>query len=165
MTCLPPALEGRRYYEPAGRGFEKEIKRRLDGWEEIKKKRRERVTYCADATAAATTARFRLVERGHLPQHLGSHRQDEREAVVALHPADRDADEMAALIEHAAARHPGMPVGQAGDQAARRLLADVAGRDDDALGVVVAEAEDRLGEVVGERGVDVERRQIELAAS
>jgi putative ATPase len=41
MTCLPPALEGRRYYEPAGRGFEKEIKRRLDGWEEIKKKRRE----------------------------------------------------------------------------------------------------------------------------
>jgi putative ATPase len=40
MTCLPPALEGRRYYEPAGRGFEKEIKRRLDGWEEIKKKRR-----------------------------------------------------------------------------------------------------------------------------
>jgi putative ATPase len=42
MTCLPPALEGRRYYEPAGRGFEKEIKRRLDGWEEIKKKRRAR---------------------------------------------------------------------------------------------------------------------------
>jgi putative ATPase len=40
MTCLPPALEGRRYYEPAGRGFEKEIKRRLDGWEEIKRKRR-----------------------------------------------------------------------------------------------------------------------------
>ena len=39
MTCLPPALEGRRYYEPAGRGFEKEIKRRLDGWEAIKKRR------------------------------------------------------------------------------------------------------------------------------
>ena len=40
MSCLPPALEGRRYYEPSGRGFEGEIKRRLDGWEEIKKRRR-----------------------------------------------------------------------------------------------------------------------------
>ena len=40
MTCLPPALEGRKYYEPRERGFEKEIKRRLDGWEEIKRKRR-----------------------------------------------------------------------------------------------------------------------------
>jgi putative ATPase len=41
MSCLPPALEGRKYYEPKERGFEKEIKRRLDGWEEIKKRRRE----------------------------------------------------------------------------------------------------------------------------
>src|SRR5256712_8526459 len=40
MSCLPPALEGRRYYEPKERGFEKEIKRRLDGWEEIKKRRK-----------------------------------------------------------------------------------------------------------------------------
>ena len=40
MPCLPSALEGRKYYEPKERGFEKEIKRRLDGWEEIKKKRR-----------------------------------------------------------------------------------------------------------------------------
>jgi putative ATPase len=40
MSCLPPALEGRRYYQPPERGFEKEIKRRLDGWEAIKKKRR-----------------------------------------------------------------------------------------------------------------------------
>ena len=38
MTCLPPALEGRRYYVPTERGFEKEIKRRLDGWELLKKK-------------------------------------------------------------------------------------------------------------------------------
>jgi putative ATPase len=38
MSCLPPALEGRKYYEPKERGFEKEIKRRLDGWEEIKRK-------------------------------------------------------------------------------------------------------------------------------
>lgn len=40
MSCLPPALEGRKYYEPKDRGFEKEIKRRLDGWAEIKRKRR-----------------------------------------------------------------------------------------------------------------------------
>jgi putative ATPase len=40
MSCLPPALEGRTYYEPKERGFEKEIKRRLDGWAAIKKQRR-----------------------------------------------------------------------------------------------------------------------------
>ncbi len=39
MDCLPPLLEGRKYYRPTERGFEKEIKRRLEGWEEIKKKR------------------------------------------------------------------------------------------------------------------------------
>ena len=38
MSCLPPALEGRRYYQPTERGLEKEIKRRLDGWAEMKKK-------------------------------------------------------------------------------------------------------------------------------
>jgi putative ATPase len=41
MSCLPPALAGRKYYEPTERGFEKEIKRRLDGWEGIKKKRKQ----------------------------------------------------------------------------------------------------------------------------
>jgi putative ATPase len=40
MSCLPPSLEGRKYYDPPERGFEKEIKRRLDGWEALKKKRR-----------------------------------------------------------------------------------------------------------------------------
>jgi putative ATPase len=40
MSCLPEALQDRKYYQPRERGFEKEIKRRLDGWEEIKKKRR-----------------------------------------------------------------------------------------------------------------------------
>ena len=39
MSCLPPALEGRKYYQPTDRGFEKEIKRRLEGWEEIKRKK------------------------------------------------------------------------------------------------------------------------------
>ena len=40
MDCLPQNLHGRRFYEPTERGFEKEIKRRLDGWTEIKKRRR-----------------------------------------------------------------------------------------------------------------------------
>jgi putative ATPase len=40
MSCLPTALEGRRYYEPAGRGFESEIKRRMNDWEAIKAGRR-----------------------------------------------------------------------------------------------------------------------------
>jgi len=41
MTCLPPALEGRTYYTPTDRGFEKEIKRRLERWAEIKRLRRQ----------------------------------------------------------------------------------------------------------------------------
>ena len=40
MDCLPESLAGRKYYDPPERGFEKEIKRRLDGWEEKKKRRR-----------------------------------------------------------------------------------------------------------------------------
>jgi len=40
MDCLPGSLAGRKYYDPPERGFEKEIKRRLDGWEELKKRRR-----------------------------------------------------------------------------------------------------------------------------
>jgi len=42
MECLPPSLAGRKYYKPTDRGFEKEIKRRLDGWEKIKDGRRKR---------------------------------------------------------------------------------------------------------------------------
>jgi putative ATPase len=41
MDCLPESLAGRKYYEPAGRGFEKEIKRRLDAWERLKAERRQ----------------------------------------------------------------------------------------------------------------------------
>ncbi len=40
MDCLPPALADRRYYRPTDRGFEKELKRRLDGWERIKAERK-----------------------------------------------------------------------------------------------------------------------------
>jgi putative ATPase len=41
MECLPENLRGRRFYQPTERGFEKEIKRRLDGWKEIKAKQRK----------------------------------------------------------------------------------------------------------------------------
>jgi putative ATPase len=40
MECLPPSLAGRTYYQPTDRGFEKEIKRRLEGWARIKAERR-----------------------------------------------------------------------------------------------------------------------------
>jgi putative ATPase len=40
MDCLPPSLAGRTYYRPTDRGFEKEIRRRLEGWQKIKAERR-----------------------------------------------------------------------------------------------------------------------------
>jgi putative ATPase len=39
MPCLPEALQGRRYYEPSERGFEEAIKRRLEAWEALKRRR------------------------------------------------------------------------------------------------------------------------------
>ena len=39
MDCLPPSLAGKTYYEPTERGFEKELKRRLEAWEKIKRQR------------------------------------------------------------------------------------------------------------------------------
>jgi putative ATPase len=39
MDCLPSSLAGKTYYEPTERGFEKEIKRRLEAWEKIKQQR------------------------------------------------------------------------------------------------------------------------------
>jgi putative ATPase len=41
MECLPESLAGRTYYQPTDRGFEKEIKRRLEGWEKIKEERKK----------------------------------------------------------------------------------------------------------------------------
>ena len=41
MDCLPDRLRGRKYYRPTDRGYEKEIKRRLEAWEGIKRKRRQ----------------------------------------------------------------------------------------------------------------------------
>jgi putative ATPase len=42
MECLPPSLADRKYYRPTDRGFEKELKRRLEGWEKIKEERRKK---------------------------------------------------------------------------------------------------------------------------
>jgi putative ATPase len=42
MECLPPSLAGKKYYNPTDRGFEKEIKRRLEGWEKVKENRRNK---------------------------------------------------------------------------------------------------------------------------
>ena len=42
MECLPPSLAGKKYYNPTDRGFEKEIKRRLEGWEKVKEERRKK---------------------------------------------------------------------------------------------------------------------------
>ncbi len=41
MDCLPDRLRGRKFYRPTERGFEKEIKRRLDAWDAIKRRRRD----------------------------------------------------------------------------------------------------------------------------
>ncbi len=40
MDCLPPALQGRQYYLPTTRGFEKELGRRLSAWRRVKAARR-----------------------------------------------------------------------------------------------------------------------------
>ena len=41
MECLPPSLANKKYYRPTDRGFEKELKRRLEGWEKVKDARRK----------------------------------------------------------------------------------------------------------------------------
>lgn len=37
MECLPEQLRGRRYYQPTKRGFEREIRKRLDAWAALKR--------------------------------------------------------------------------------------------------------------------------------
>ena len=41
MDCLPPNLASRRYYEPGGEGFEREVRTRLNNLERLKKRRLE----------------------------------------------------------------------------------------------------------------------------
>ena len=121
MECLPPAHQGRRFYEPTDRGFEQEIKRRLDDWQRSGRNRRSepdsrlrRHRHVRRRRGLVTRHQLR-----NLAEHLDAQRQDEREAIVALHPADRDADELAVAVQHAAARHAGMAVGQARHEVVR----------------------------------------------
>jgi putative ATPase len=37
QACLPENLAGRRYYEPGRFGFEKEIRRRIEYWERLRR--------------------------------------------------------------------------------------------------------------------------------
>jgi len=36
MDCLPPAQQGRRFYEPTDRGFEREVTQRLEEWRRLR---------------------------------------------------------------------------------------------------------------------------------
>src|SRR5262245_10848918 len=58
----------------------------------------------------------------HPAEHLLPQGKNEREAVVPLHPADRDTDELALGVQHAAPRDTRMTVGEAGHQLVRRHL-------------------------------------------
>ena len=42
METMPENLKNRKYYEPGSMGFEKEMKKRVEWWKEIKKKIKER---------------------------------------------------------------------------------------------------------------------------
>ena len=118
-------------------GSRRRSRRRLEEWKRRKSERRQdlkRSTPNADSRVAIgswQSGSWELLsprrpcrsEPGHLAEHLRPHRQDEREAVVALHPADRNPHQVALLVQHAAARHARMAVGQARDQAVRRSAA------------------------------------------
>jgi putative ATPase len=41
MSCLPAELEGRCYYSPTDRGFEQEIRRRIEVWRRARARRAE----------------------------------------------------------------------------------------------------------------------------
>jgi putative ATPase len=41
MNCLPAALQGTKYYRPTDRGLEREIRQRLEKWEDIKRRSRQ----------------------------------------------------------------------------------------------------------------------------
>jgi putative ATPase len=56
MDCLPLALQGRRYYTPTTRGFEKELGRRLAAWQDIKARRRRERPDGPDTSATPPTA-------------------------------------------------------------------------------------------------------------
>jgi putative ATPase len=38
MDCLPPSLQGKKYYKPTDRGFEEQIRKRIEEWKRLRKK-------------------------------------------------------------------------------------------------------------------------------
>src|SRR6185503_6113579 len=62
----------------------------------------------------------------HAAEHLVPQRKNEREAEVALHAADRNADQLPGRVQHPAPGDARMTVGEAGDQLVGRALTDVA---------------------------------------
>jgi putative ATPase len=53
MDCLPPSLQGRQYYVPTTRGFEKDVGRRLEAWRRVKAGRRVSTSEPRQDTSAA----------------------------------------------------------------------------------------------------------------
>jgi putative ATPase len=41
MSCLPPSQQGRRYYRPVERGFEREIRKRMEYWEKLRANKKD----------------------------------------------------------------------------------------------------------------------------
>jgi putative ATPase len=37
MDCLPPSLQGRKYYQPTARGYEETVRKRLEEWKKVRK--------------------------------------------------------------------------------------------------------------------------------
>jgi putative ATPase len=38
MDCLPPSLQGKTYYQPTNRGFEEQIRKRIEEWKKARKR-------------------------------------------------------------------------------------------------------------------------------
>src|SRR5580765_6919641 len=80
--------------------------RRTAGWK-LKSERRSRSSAAGVARPRRSRIRSPLF---HFPQHLRAKRQNEREAKVALHTADRDPDQITIAIQHAAAGNARMAI-------------------------------------------------------
>jgi len=77
MSCLPPSLEGRRYYNRPNEGSRRRSSAASTGG-------RDQAPPARGTLAPEARVRDqRLGERRHLAEHFGTQRQEEREPVVA----------------------------------------------------------------------------------
>jgi hypothetical protein len=72
-------------------------------------------------------------ESRDFPEHVISHRQNERKPEIPFHSTDRNSNQATLLIQDAATRHTGVSVGQTRDETIRCSLPDVTGGQDDSL--------------------------------